>query len=445
MEQNKKPKRSPKGSGTYSKLPSGEIRFRSTVNVFVEKKKIASKRISGTGRNMTEARKAFDLASEEFIKIEQKKYRKRDKRYDDKSQFTVYAMNICNLQFENNEIEASSLSRDACVINNRIAPSNIGNMEIYSISYEDIEAFWEDVLRQKNKYGKLLSASEIKKVYYLLKKVFRKAYKGKYGNPYKIVEDDIKEDIKKRKIAEEKLKTGIVYMEEHEYDRLVAFLHTDHGFQYIAIPICEFLVETGLRASEAIALKWENISEANGIIYALILSGETEVHIYKELMTEIRRNKNRSILTRSKNKNIRAIQLRSEAICVLDKLGLQEVLRNRKEELESAKKEEEHIFLNRRNNTFTTSTLGGNIGRIYKSAGLVFDKGKKKGKSIFKNSMHVLRRTFVTRRYNIDKWSLDDIAAYIGDHPDTVRKHYLDVGNRVRFGDKNMRAIDLPE
>ena len=56
---------------------------------------------------------------------------------------------------------------------------------------------------------------------------------------------------------------------------------------------------------------------------------------------------------------------------------------------------------------------------------------------------HILRRTCATQMHN-DGCRVEDIAAYLGDAPETILKHYISVTKKIVSDGKVLNVVQVP-
>ena len=57
---------------------------------------------------------------------------------------------------------------------------------------------------------------------------------------------------------------------------------------------------------------------------------------------------------------------------------------------------------------------------------------------------HIFRRTFATRRHE-EGWQTEEIAAYLGDTPETVQRHYLCLTQRIVADGQVLNVVKVPK
>lgn len=90
--------------------------------------------------------------------------------------------------------------------------------------------------------------------------------------------------------------------------------------------------------------------------------------------------------------------------------------------------------MNKWNRPSNPSNYDRNIREFYKEVGLPADI----------SGAHILRRTLATKMHN-DGCGLEDIAAYLGDTPETVLKHYISLAKKVVMEGKTLNVVALPQ
>ncbi len=388
-------KRARAGTGTIERLASGKFRYRMYIPG-------TRKRASGTGVTQKEAIQNAERKVDQILKRQ---------KFECELTLVEYASQYVRKQYNAKRIKASSLSRDICTIKNQIQDTEFGNMPMVDIGSKHIKQFFGELLETD------LSASTIEKVCHIISKTLRSAYEEDLipGNPFDKTKSWIAAELRRRNKKEKATKERqILVFSDDEIAKIKKVISEG---EYVASDAVGFLLETGIRISELIGLKWKDYLEEEGKQYLHIRSAETQITKYDEENNPVGTV---MIHTNTKEDVLRIIPLRKEAVSILKRK-------------EGKGDPESYIFVNSKNKRFTTSCLEANIARVYRRAGL----------DEYGYSAHIFRRTFVTNRHK-EGYSVEDIAAYIGDDADTVRKHYLSTGEMTDINGKRVEVVRVP-
>lgn len=177
-----------------------------------------------------------------------------------------------------------------------------------------------------------------------------------------------------------------------------------------------FLLFTGMRTGEFLALKWADVDLKNGYVNigkSRSMARNREEEGPKYIMVE----------GTTKNSKARKIKISDEALAVLMEI----------KSLVGKVSDEQYICLTRTGRPNTTSNLENRNCTIMKRAGLNH-----------KGGLHILRRTFATNCYR-DGGRTKQIAAYIGDLASTAEKYYIAARSKVNIDGVDETVIMLPK
>lgn len=325
--------------------------------------------------------------------------------------------NYLNYRYSNGRIKRTTRDRDESTIRCQIENSKIGHLQIASVTSRDIDDLFTSLFSEKR-----LSASSIDKVKHALNPAFRWAVDRKElaENPF----DSIKENVDKG--LEAITETGaddedvrILSAEEKIKVWELASARWSNGkYKYVGGVHFKFLVETGLRVGEWIALRWEDYDFDNKILTVnkrrhLVKANEGETEKEVKYIAEE---------DDTKNKKARNLVLSEKADSVLREIY----------ELTSHKKPTDFICLTRTGNNYTDTEMEGIVNTLFINAGI---KDHASG-------LHILRRTFATELFD-DGYSIKEVAAYLGDDESTVARYYIAARKTKEVDGKRIAVVEL--
>jgi integrase len=94
---------------------------------------------------------------------------------------------------------------------------------------------------------------------------------------------------------------------------------------------------------------------------------------------------------------------------------------------------DDYILLNRRGRPTNPSNYDANIRGLYREANLPDEI----------SGAHILRRTCATKMHD-EGCRIEDIAAYLGDAPETIQKHYVSLTKRIMADGEVKNVVQLP-
>jgi len=178
-----------------------------------------------------------------------------------------------------------------------------------------------------------------------------------------------------------------------------------------------FLLKTGIRIGEYIALRWKDYDRENHILRV-----NKSRHPVKALEHEDVETSYISLEGSTKNKKARNIELSDDAISILDEIY----------SLTPWKGPDDYIALTKTGNNYTATEIEHIVGTVYKNAGI----------SDNVSGLHILRRSFATKLYQ-EGYTIKDIAAYLGDEEATVAKYYIAAREVREVDGKRIAVVSL--
>ena len=384
----------PYGEGSMSYMPDGRIIYKKSIN---------KKRISVYGETVKEVlQKMRDKEKELAAK-------KKDKeKIANHSELLHEGLTRWLEKYKKLELKESSYNRIEDIIENQIKKYPIGYMEINAITNDDVQDLMQTLIDKNYSY------STIKKTYELLNDFFKFSYAN---DPFKnIMLGTIKPTQKNVKVEVKQ----IDFFDNDDIEKLieVAKLTNSNG-----TPIYKLgwgiigIMYTGMRVSEALALKWKDVDLINNTINISITAS-----IVKDKDEGSNKNYKLIYTTPKTAAGKRVIPLAQNAIDAFTNL----------KKYQNPKSENEYVFA-------TSTGNPTNLRNIRRT----FNSMQKKANTKVQNSgMHVLRHTFCSLlvRNGIDKVVIANILGQEG--TEMIEKIYQHVTekeklNAIKSLDKN--------
>ena len=398
--------RNPKGMGNFTINDKGKVVYRKSVGYQDSGKR---KVLCVTANSKSDAIK---------------KMRKKEKEWEEfrKGNSTSTADTVAelclkhlNYQIEMGDLKPKSIDRREVTITKHIEPYPIGYMQIDAVRIKDIEEHIKILTDKK------LSASSITKVVDVLNAAYKwTCLRGELmNNPVAPIKPTLTKRIQKleEKTAEN---ADVEVLSEQEREIfLKEALRKDATGEYVNVGALYvvFLLYTGLRAGEFLALRYRDIDFANGFITIeksrSMARNRTDTGA-KYIMVE----------GDTKNNKARKIQLSAEALAILKEI------KNKAKDTSP----DQFVCVTKTGRPNTTSNLEKRNEKIMVRAGLPY-----------KGGLHILRRTFATDLYrnSSDKDTLL-IAEYIGDLASTTEKYYIAARSKVKIDGVDKTVVMLP-
>lgn len=326
---------------------------------------------------------------------------------------------LCNkhlrYQVDNNELKHKSIDRRECTIVNQIEKYEIGKMQIHTVLSTDIESHILALINEEK-----LSESSITKTLDVLNAAFSWAVlQGMLEkNPVEAVKPKLVKRLKKMEQKEaDEADVSVFSDEEVTIFEVEATKVNKRGkLVYFAGDYMLFLLYTGMRCGELIALRWKNVDWQNRVLTI----GKSASMIKNRNKKSDDDNNYVMYEDSTKNQRARVIELSDDALRVLKRIYLRHKSPPDKELLIAP------TMTGRMN---TAPNLEHRMEVILKNAGLNDVKG----------GLHTFRKTFATQMYE-QGWKVEEIAAYIGDLESTTRKYYIAIRKKL-VTEKGVRQI----
>lgn len=392
--------------GSYTKISEGKYKFR------VRKKTINNgKEIVVIGRTKKECRE----------KMRQKLREKNEIIDSNVAAWTLVELCEKHLDYDLNladKLKPKSIDRRECSIRNQIEIYELGKTQIQAVQFRDIENHIELLL------AKGLSVSTVRKAYDVINAAYRWANRQELItiNPCTRIHDAIiarLDAVKKKNNA----KKSISILSEKEIEQLnhAARLKWQNGKLKSRVGLYALLLlETGMRCGEACALRWRDYSVPNKTLNITFTRGKA-IDRNKAATKKTKYKVNEGLV---KTDRPRTIALSDRAVAILEEI----------KKVSPNYNEENYILLNRKNHPTDSHALSHCLNTVYQNAGL--DTHNISG-------AHILRRTCATKMYHAGA-SVEEIAAYLGDLPETIQRNYINPGIKVMEEGKTVYVIPLP-
>ena len=375
----------PHGEGSMSYMPDGRIIYKKTIN---------KKRISVYGSSVKEVLNKMKIKEKEAAK--QSKQREKINKHHELLYEGLYRWLE---KYKKLTLKPASYDRAMNVVKNQIEKYPIGHMEIDNVTKDDVQDLMNTLIEKNYSY------STIKKTYELLNGFFKFEYSNEpYGNimlgTVKPKQRAVNVDVKEIDFFDDEDIKKMVNVADLRYDNNKPIYQLGWGIIGIMF--------TGMRVSEALALKWEDVDLVNGKI--TITKTASIVRTNDE-------NKNSNyevIYTSPKTKaGNREIPLSKNAIEAFENL----------KEIQTPNTNDEYVFA-----TKTGKPIGlRNLRRLFNNM------QQRAHTSVQNSGMHVLRHTFCSLlvRNRIDKVVIANILGQEG--TDMIEKVYQHVSDKEKF------------
>ena len=396
--------RNPKGMGNFIQNANGTVTYRKSVGYQENGKR---KVLCVTAENKTVALKKMREKEKEWEAY------KRDSTLESKDTVASLCSKHLAYQVEMGDLKPKSVDRREVTISKHIEPYPLGSMQIKAVKIRDVEEHIK-LLSDKN-----LSGSSIIKVVDVLNAAYKWAcLRGEMTtNPVELVKPTLVKRIQKlNEKTVDDVEVEILTEEEQKIFLKEALRKNQDGnYANAGALYIVFLLFTGMRVGELLALKWSDVdmdSREISISKSRSMARNRKDEGAKYVMVE----------GTTKNSKARRIEISEAALAILKEI----------ERMSQDVSAEQYICLTRTGRPNTTSNLENRNHVIMKKAGLPH-----------KGGLHILRRTFATNCYR-DGGRMKDVAAYIGDLTSTAEKYYVAARNRVNADGNTEVVVNLP-
>ncbi len=320
---------------------------------------------------------------------------------------------------EVDRLKPKAADRRESTINNQIAPYAIGRLQVEAVNSTDIKNHIEALIKEQK-----LSVSSITKTLDVINSAYKWANNQGHlnQNPCKSVLESLKNRLKNLNTKYSSKGMVIVLSDEQikvlteGVNSLVDDKNAETYKKLYALSLL-LLLHTGMRVGELCSLRWNSWDKT-----ANTLDINSTRNVVKN---RLQKNNKRYIAQENvvKNYHSRTIELTPQAQDILNKLY----------SVTHYKSSDDYIILNRIFKPTVPTNMDRFIKNFYKELGFTKDI----------SGAHILRRTFATQRHN-EKWLTEDIAAYLGDTTETIRKHYISLTKKIVSDGRVLNVVKLP-
>lgn len=394
-------KRNKNGQGSFRKLDNGKYLMRMQSGYLS----------NGTPRILSVTGKS----QSECIKKMKEKERNLPEEIDNEVIKRYTLSDLCEAHLEADAslkglIKSRSITRRHTTIDNQIRPYPIGRFQVNSIKDIEIKKHIENLINEER-----LSISTIEKSFLEIDSSYKWAICNHYINYNPC--DSIRKELNRtfEHLSAKNSSDGVVIVlstEQTDIILLKSVEKTNNRYKYQARYHIEFLLETGMRIGEYCAARW-NSWDRKTHTFEINKTRGYEEHEKKYDVEEgsVKNNHNRTIV----------LSPRAEEL--LELIYSETNKRN----------QDDYILLNRVGKPTNPSNFGYCLNSVYRAANMPTEI----------SGAHVLRRTCATRMYDTG-CTIEDIAAYLGDTPETILKHYISLTSKIVEGDKVKNVVQLP-
>ena len=404
-------KRRKNGEGSIQKLPNGKYRMKKQV-AFLPNGRPRILTVTGTSapdciRKMN--LKERDFGNDHPLLMGEKSIKK----------VTVKELCEQHLEYDTtyDHLKPSSANRREDTIRNQIGKYPIGDYQAVTVKSQDVVTHIDELIK------KGINVSSVEKTYNVINAAYKwaGAQNYLYDNPCTSVHNLVKNRLSKLKVRNSS--DGVVKILSEKQVKLLE----DYGknakesfkpYRYHSVLGVMFMLHTGLRVGELCALRWRDYNEKNGVITISKTRNKIRVHNPKTDKDEYIANENAA-----KNWHSRTIALRAEAIHVLKEI--------RRVTMKDGP--DDYILLSQYGEPTDPRQYDPRINDYYKEAGM--PEGI--------TGAHILRRTIATKMYK-EGARVEDIAAYLGDQPETILKHYICLTEQIISDDEVINVVKYP-
>ena len=397
------------GEGTFIKLANGKVRMRKQVGTLANG---GQRVITVTGTSETDCIRKMK-PKEEAVKA-------RNQEYDLKEIKRLTVTDLCMLHFkehlgERNRLKPKAADRRESTIRNQIKPYHIGRMQAVGVTARDVRNHIENLINEGR-----LSVSSVQKAL----DVINAAYKWSKDrgmmdcNPCTPVLDKLKfrlKNLEKRNSSD----GVVIVLSQEQIVKLEEYVEglkeNNNVYKYHFGLSLLLLLYTGMRVGELCALRWKDWSETSGTLNIDKTRNVTKIRSESE---GYRPNENAV-----KNYHSRTIALSPDAVKVVREI----------QRITSKRELDDYIVINSKNKPTNPSNFDANLRGFYEEAGFTREV----------SGAHILRRTCATKMHNAG-CNVERIAAYLGDTPETIIKHYISLTKKIVADGEVLNVVEYP-
>lgn len=399
-------RRNAKGEGSFKTNPDGSVTHRKTVGY----------KANGYRKILTVTASSRTACIKEMRKKEAE-WNRRKKAEGIAAGSTVEELCMMHLNYQvaQDELKPKSIDRRECTIEKHIAGYPLGHMQAQQIKVADVDQHISGLIQE----GKL-AASSIEKVVDVLNAAYKWAViRGEMEfNPVAPIKPTLSKRIQKMKQKTvNDADVVVLSLEESALFEKEALKKNAAGqYIYPAGLYGVFLLHTGMRCGELLALRWRDIDQVKG--YVTIEKNRS--------MAKNRESGGKKYIAvegTTKNSKARKIKLTQEAEAVVKLMW----------ENSRQREMEDFVVTTKTGKPNTATNLEHRMAVIFRNAGLTEMTG----------ALHIFRRTFATRLYEKGA-RVKEIAAYIGDLESTTERYYIAVRKKITDGGRTEQVVMLP-
>ena len=397
--------------GSFEKLPNGNLRMRKQFGTLPNGR---PRILTVTGSSETDCLK----------KMRQKEDEIGSTGFDAGSIRKTTLAELCYRHLEEHlgergRLKPKSADRRESTIRNQIEPYGIGRLQALTVTPADINKHVEKLIKEGR-----LSPSSITKTLDVINAAYKWSKDQYYSdyNPCTPVLDRLKTRLKNLEKRDSSDGVVVVLSEAQirQLNQTVESIgKTDKSYRYAFGLSALFLLHTGMRVGELCALRWRDWSVTSNTLSISATRNITKNRDPKKSGGTYIPNEN-SV----KNYHARTIALTDDAASVLQEM----------KRVSPKTGEEDYILLNRSETPSNPSNYDSNIGKLYRRADLPEEI----------SGAHILRRTCATIMHD-NGCRVEDIAAYLGDTPETIQKHYISMTKKIIADGQVKNVVQVPQ
>lgn len=419
----KKNKR-PNGNGHFEPYGNNKLRYRKQVGYKPDGRPDI---VTGTGRTQAQCLESFKK------NLEKRKVKQKNEVFHEnistaiKDYRILTVSDLCTQHLRHDEkipgkIEAGGAERRECTIKNQIEPFDFGDLQIGTVESSDVKKHIESLILNPRGWDSSTIEKALNVVNAAFKWIVTQGFLDK--NPCDPVIDELRATINdlNKKQSEDEI---IIILSDEEIQLLkceASKKKLNGKPKHFGGLACILLLLTGMRVGELCALRLKDYIPATPESPPSLSISRTR-HRIKNKNRRAGEPKTKLVEEIVKTRKPRIIALTPEANQII--LDIIKELPDQNPET--------HLVLNTKGKPSNPTGFIRHLNTIYKNARL--------GDDI--TAAHTLRKTFATTEHFLGV-PTDLIADYIGDTTETVRKHYMAKGKKIRAGDKVLNIVPNP-
>jgi integrase len=397
------------GLGSITRLEDGRYRMRKQMGVLANGR---PRILTVTGTSETSCLKKMRVRENELAIVQATNELKK-----------LTLAEFCRMHLDDHlsqkgRLKPKSADRRESTINNQIVGYPIGEKIVEAVTQHDVANHIQLLIN-----GGELSTSSIRKALDVINAAFKWGIDKEYltYNPVRPVYDELRSRLKimyKKELAESVVKI----LSDAQADELIKYAdfvvsNSSKRYKSILALGLVFVLYTGMRIGELCALRWKDWDSEKHILN--IRATRNVVKNRTPGGKKSRENENGV-----KNEWPRVIELSEEANETLEKMF----------DITPLKQGSDYVIFNNAFRPNNPTHVDRFIKGYYREIGFPEDI----------SGAHILRRTYATKLYN-EGCPIEEIAKYLGDLPETVRKHYINITKRLEQDGKIINVIRIPK